>query len=206
MTLLYITLLFIIFVVNIFIPFTIRRHILNRFASGHLAEQVLYRLKVLQQYVHNVIIVISTISSLGIILKIMLTHEITTKITKEMVMREPILFISFMAIFYLIVLFNQYIYYRIYKMIMGIEITRAQFMLNTAKLATLLTIGPFLFFIVFKFKTFEQSDFIHYVGYFFSLYYLHGFIHISFNGYSKLPPFKIFTYSMLYCRQRLNMA
>ena len=112
MTIIYISILIIVLVLNTLMPIFIRTYILRLFEKRKTANVVLYRLRFLQQYIQNLIIVVSMFVFAFAVSKIMARNEIN----KIILMMIPFLFLL------IVVIINQIIYHKVFRIIRKTEI------------------------------------------------------------------------------------
>lgn len=123
MTIIYISILIIVLVLNTLMPIFIRTYILRLFEKRKTANVVLYRLRFLQQYIQNLIIVVSMFVFAFAVSKIMARNEIN----KIILMMIPFLFLL------IVVIINQIIYHKVFRIIRKTEITIIADIIEVAK-------------------------------------------------------------------------
>ena len=123
MTIIYISILIIVLVLNTLMPIFIRTYILRLFEKRKTANVVLYRLRFLQQYIQNLIIVVSMFVFAFAVSKIMARNEIN----KIILMMIPFLFLL------IVVIINQIIYHKVFRIIRNTEITIIAVIIEVAK-------------------------------------------------------------------------
>jgi len=139
MTIIYISILIIVLVLNTLMPIFIRTYILRLFEKRKTANVVLYRLRFLQQYIQNLIIVVSMFVFAFAVSKIMARNEIN----KIILMMIPFLFLL------IVVIINQIIYHKVFRIIRNTEITIIADIIEVAK-SFLLLMFPSLILTIFK--------------------------------------------------------
>ena len=127
MVLVYGLLLFVV-VLNIVIPLAIRRYIVCRFAKRHTIKESLIILRVLHQYVHNSIIVISSFVLAMLLFIFVLRyspkdqHEFIEHVFKG-ITGQLVIYIILIPL----LVYNQYIYYKTYRVMRQMEATAKQY-------------------------------------------------------------------------------
>jgi STE24 endopeptidase len=134
MIIFHISILIMILVLNILMPIFIRTYILRFYKKQKTANVVLYRLKFLQQYIQNVVIILSMFLFTFSVSKIMARNEIN----KIILMMTPFLFLL------LVVIINQILYHNVYRIIRNTEMTVMEDIIEVAKDFLLLMLPSFL--------------------------------------------------------------
>jgi STE24 endopeptidase len=143
----------IIAAVNVCLPILIRRYTVNQFYKTKKVEETLYKMKILQQYVQNAIIILSTFLFTYTLSLLMNKNEIT----KIILLVSPFLFI------FIIILSNQIIYHNISRIIRDVDTTIIDELANASQ-SFFLLILPCLIIVLLRIEILNRLNLNQYLN------------------------------------------
>jgi STE24 endopeptidase len=155
MKMFHISIILFVLLVNIIFPVIVRRNIISKFRKTHLVEDSLYKLKIFQQYIQTLIIVVSVF---------VFSFSLSDILDKTEFNRIVLLLSPFIFILVLLIL-NQIIYHKVYTIIRGIETTLKEETANILK-SGLALLMPSLIIVFTKMQILNRIDINQYISIF----------------------------------------